>query len=111
MKVSGSKSRGVSRPQTSKTTGSPKKNETSTPSIDTTLSPMGADAVQLSDAQTTIETIRELVSREGDIRPSEVERISKKLKSGNYKIDYEKVAEGFIRDVIINEISRKNRKV
>lgn len=113
MKVSGTKSSGVSR------SGSKGAARTSRPQGKTgdkvesaggLVGGMSGDAVEVSDHITTIEIIREIVSSTPDIRADQVEKISKKLKNGSYKIDYEKVAEAFIKDVISNEIAKKSRK-
>jgi anti-sigma28 factor (negative regulator of flagellin synthesis) len=50
-----------------------------------------------------------MVSETPDIRVEEVDRIVRELKSKKYKIDFEKVAEGFIKEAILNEISRRPR--
>ncbi len=110
MKVSGPKSGGgASRTGASKgASAAPKKpNEAK---VEATVGAFGQDAVEIGGDKATIDLIQNLVSREGDIRPDEVARVAKKLKNGQFKIDFEKVAEGFIRDVIMNHISKKNRK-
>ena len=73
-------------------------------------SALTSDSVEVADHTTAIQVIKELVSSSPDVRSNEVERVSKLLKSGQFKIDYEKIAEAFIREVIVNEISRKQRK-
>lgn len=69
-----------------------------------------ADMVEVADHASTIEVIKNLVADASDVRVDEVERIIGKLKSGKYKIDFAKVAEGFIKEVILSEIARKPRK-
>ncbi|MDB5038414.1 MAG: Flagellar biosynthesis anti-sigma factor FlgM [Bacteriovoracaceae bacterium] len=114
MKVSGTKSGGVLKAGGAKNAGrSSKTSQGKADQVDavtSSLASLGPDAVEVSDHLQTIEIIRGLVQSSPDIRMSEVDRISKKLKDGTYKIDYEKVADAFIREVIMNEIARKPRK-
>jgi flagellar biosynthesis anti-sigma factor FlgM len=113
MKVSSTRSGGVSRTSgksTGRTSQSTRKSGEKVESADSVIGGMSGDAVEVSDNVTTIEIIRELVNATPDIRADQVERISKKFKEGKYKIDYEKVAEAFIKDVIANEIAKKPRK-
>jgi flagellar biosynthesis anti-sigma factor FlgM len=69
-----------------------------------------ADKVEVVDHAATIEMIKDLVADSPDVRVDEVERVIGQLKSGKYKIDFAKVAEGFIKEVILTEIARKPRK-
>jgi flagellar biosynthesis anti-sigma factor FlgM len=113
MKVSGTKSGGVSKAggKTSAPAGrTPRKNQDKVDAAAPVLQHMGGDALEVSDHLTTVEIIRNLVQATPDVRTGDVERISNQLKNGSYKIDYEKVAEAFIREVIVNEIARRPRK-
>ncbi len=113
MKVSGTKSNGASKvggSRPARTSGASVTNSPRVESASATISKHGADEVEVSDSAATIELIKDLVGSTPDIRLDQVERISKKLRDGSYKINYEKVAEAFIREVILTEISRKPRK-
>lgn len=65
------------------------------------------DEVEVTDHRETLDMIRDLVGDTPDIRVDVVERIMGELKRGKYKINFEKVAEGFIKDAILNEIAQK----
>lgn len=67
------------------------------------------DHVEVSDHAQTLDVIREMVSGSETVRTSEVERIVNDLKSGKFKINFEKVAEGFIREAILDEMSKRSR--
>lgn len=76
-----------------------------------TLQSMGdQDSVLIQDHETTLDVIRNMVADAPDVRMDAVDEIVGKLKSGKYKIDFERVAEGFIRDAIQHEVlKRKGR--
>src|SRR3712207_5620608 len=54
------------------------------------------DAVELHDHVQAIELIKSLVNDMPEIRMDQVESISNQLREGNYKIDHERIANGFI---------------
>ncbi len=68
------------------------------------------DSADVGGHVETLSLIRDLVAANPDIRLDEVDRIARQLKSKKYKIDFERVAEGFIKEAILTEISRKPRK-
>lgn len=68
-----------------------------------------ADMVEVADHATTLEVIKGLVANSPDVRVDEVERIVRQMKTGKYKIDFAKVAEGFIKEAIRTELARKPR--
>jgi flagellar biosynthesis anti-sigma factor FlgM len=70
-----------------------------------------SDTVEISSHAQAIEAIRELVAATPDIRSEQVARISDLLRQGKYKIDYQKVAESFIKHVIAEELARKKEPV
>ncbi len=67
------------------------------------------DSVEVSDHHETLAMIRSMVAQSDDVRVDEVERIVTQLKNGKYRINFERVAEGFIKDAILNELSKKTR--
>lgn len=71
--------------------------------------PFVSDAVEVSDHASTLKMIRGLVQNSPDIRAEEVDRIVSQLKEGRYKINFEKVAESFIKEALLNEIEKKVR--
>ena len=74
------------------------------------MSPMGeTDTVEVADHSQTLDLIRSLVSEAPDVRVDEVDRIVRQLKGGKYKINFEKVAEGFIKEAVLTEMARKSR--
>lgn len=110
MKVSGPKSGGATRTSGSKSAGKgSKKSDAKVGSLAPLTSAMTADALEVSDHVSTLEAIKTIVNETPDIRVDEVERVAQKLKSG-YKIDFEKLAEAFIKEVIMNELARKSGK-
>ncbi len=66
-----------------------------------------SDSVEVTDHTTAIQVIKDLVDATPDLRSHEVDRIRKLLNKGHYKIDYEKVAEAFLKEVILSELARK----
>ena len=66
-----------------------------------------SDAVEVRDHTTAIQVIKDIVESTPDLRAHEVDRIRKLLNAGQYKIDYEKVAEAFLKEVILSELARK----
>lgn len=66
-----------------------------------------ADEVQVSSHSETLDMIRDMVGETPDVRVEEVERIVNEMKSGKFKVNFEKVAEGFIREAIVNEMSKR----
>lgn len=106
MKVSGSKGSAKvagSRPSRRST-------KSSQPSLKPVTRSVG-DSLEVSDHHATLEVIRELVSETPDIRVDEVERVIDQLKRGKYKFNFEKIAEGFIKEAILSEISKRPRKL
>lgn len=69
-----------------------------------------SDKIEVSDHIETLDMIRGMVEDTPDIRAGEVDRIVGELKSGKFKINFEKVAEGFIKEAIMNEMAKKNAK-
>ena len=69
-----------------------------------------SDSVEVTDHTTAIQVIKDLVDATPDLRANEVDRIRKMLSRGQYKIDYEKVADAFLREVILSELARKLKK-
>lgn len=67
-------------------------------------------SVEVSDHSETLGMIREIVAETPDVRVGEVERIVDEIKNGKYKLNFEKIAEGFIREAIENEMARRMRK-
>lgn len=108
MKISGAKAGGVNRTDKSKGRQTSK-----TKSSGVTMSPISsgttADSIEVSDHAATMEVIKGLVADTPDIRTDEVDRIVNQLKGGKYKMNFERVAEGFIKEAILNEISKKPR--
>lgn len=68
------------------------------------------DMISVSGHEETLDLIRGMVNEQPDVRVEEVDRIVGELKGGKYKIDFEKVAEGFIKEAIVNEMTKKQRK-
>ena len=69
--------------------------------------PSESDRIELSDQNESLSVIRQMVADVPDIRMEEVERVMKKLKDGKYPVDYEKVADSFIKEALITEVARK----
>ena len=69
-----------------------------------------SDRIELSDQNESLSVIRQMVADVPDIRMEEVERVMKKLKDGKYTIDYEKVADSFIKEALMTEVARKMMK-
>lgn len=67
------------------------------------------DSVRVEDHTETLELIRNLVSDAPDVRVDEVDRIVGKIRNGQYKINFESVAEGFIREAVENELARRSK--
>jgi len=70
-------------------------------------SEMTGDTVELNSYQGTLNLVRELVDQSPDIRVEEVDRIVQKMKNDDYRVNLEKVAESFIREAILNELSKR----
>ena len=66
------------------------------------------DQIEVNDHTSTLAAIRDLVNDSPDIRTEEVDRIVEQLKQGKYKINFEKVADGFIKEAILNEMSKRS---
>lgn len=66
------------------------------------------DKIEVSDHLETLDVIRSLVADLPDMRMDEVDRIVSQLREGKYKINFEKVAEGFIKEAILNEMAKKS---
>ncbi len=66
-----------------------------------------SDRVEIDAHSSALDVIRQMVSDVPDIRMDEVERVMKKLKDGKYPFDYEKVADGFIREALMSELSKR----
>ena len=65
------------------------------------------DRIEVSGGVETLDQIRQMVSETPDIRVGEIDRIVGELKSGQYKVDFNKVAEGFIKETLLNEVARR----
>jgi len=70
----------------------------------------GGDRIEVSAQTETLDIIRQMVSDVPDVRMEEVERVMKKLKDGKYQVDYEKVADGFIKEALLNEFAKRMGK-
>lgn len=66
--------------------------------------------VEVSDHASTLNLIKELVDASPDVRVDQVERIVGEIKGKKYKMNFEKVAEGFIKEAIITEMAKRGRK-
>lgn len=104
MKIDGVRRRSTTKVDSSKRKDKAKSSSSKTPAIQTL-----GDEISVTDHTATLDLIREMVTDSPDIRVEEVDRIVRELKSKKYKIDFEKVAEGFIKEAILNEISRRPR--
>lgn len=101
MKIDGIKGRPL-RPVTTR-----KVAKSTTGSTKTISSMRSEDSVDVSDHAQTLDMIRDLVDSTPDVRVDEVDRIVRELKGKKYKIDFEKVADGFIREAILNELAKR----
>lgn|GEM_PF-4291612 len=113
MKISGFGSKKVSKSSKSKKSSRGKKaggSSVATTGASSSGSAEGGDNVEVVDHAETLELIRGFVGGTPDIRVDEVDRIVSQLKGGKYKINFEKVAESFIKEAILNEISKKGLK-
>lgn len=63
--------------------------------------------VEVGDHEQTLELIQGLVGESPEIRVEEVERVMNELKGGRYKVNFEKVAEGFLKEAIVHEMAKK----
>lgn len=106
MKITDKKSSGIGKVSRS-SRGSRPRSE----AVEPTGHAEAADTVEISSHAQAVEAIRELVATAPDIRAEQVARITDLLKQGKYKIDYKKVAESFIKHVIMEELSRKKDKI
>lgn len=68
------------------------------------------DSVEVSNHAATLDLIRDLVDSTPDMRMDQVERIVGEIRGGKYKINFEKVAEGFIKEAVMNEMIRKESR-
>lgn len=66
-----------------------------------------ADRMEVSGSVETLDQIRQMVAETPDIRVGEIDRIVSELKSGQYKVDFNKVAEGFIKETLLNEVAKR----
>jgi flagellar biosynthesis anti-sigma factor FlgM len=98
----GAKIQGADRSKKTKTSGSN--------SGVASKSAEASDRIELSEHSESLSVIRQMVADVPDIRMDEVERVMKKLKDGKYTIDYEKVADGFIKEALLSEVARKMMK-
>jgi flagellar biosynthesis anti-sigma factor FlgM len=99
----GGKIQGTDRSKKAKPAASSKSGVASASSSD-------SDRIELSDQNESLSLIRQMVADVPDIRLEEVERVMKKLKDGKYSIDYEKVADSFIKEALMTEVARKMMK-
>ncbi len=67
------------------------------------------DAVEISSHADTLSLIEEIVDAQPDVRVDQVERIVDEMKRGRYKINFEKVAESFIKDAILNAVAKRSK--
>lgn len=105
MKIDGVKGRPAAKVGSSKkSSGSKRSSSASSGSI---KSFGEKDDVEVSDHSATLDLIRDIVNETPEMRLEEVDRIMNQLKSKKYKINFEKVAEGFLKEAIMNEISRR----
>lgn len=109
MKIDGVGPRGVSSAKGSKKAGAAKKAGAKKPAGKAGKKFSG-DKIEVSDHIQTLEMIRGIVETSEDIRADEVDRIMSEMKNGQFKINFEKVAEGFIKEALLNEISSKGLK-
>lgn len=66
------------------------------------------DQVDLHTHQQALDFIKQLVDNTPDLRAEEVDRVLEKMKDPEgYRINLERVAEGFLKEAILNELSRK----
>lgn len=99
---------GLSKPTRAQRTK--KSEKTKSAGASKSMSSLGeADTVEVADHSQTLDLIRSLVSETPDVRVDEVDRIVRQLKGGKYKINFEKVAEGFIKEAVLTEMARKSR--
>ncbi|TVQ76248.1 MAG: flagellar biosynthesis anti-sigma factor FlgM [Bradymonadales bacterium] len=68
------------------------------------------DTVELNHHRDTLNLIRDLVRASPDMREDEIDRVVRKIKESNgYQVNLDQVAEGFIREAILNELSFRRR--
>jgi len=72
--------------------------------------PEAGDKIEVSEQTESLDIIRKMVADVPDVRMDEVERVMKKLKDGKYQVDYEKVADGFIKEALMTELSKRLSK-
>jgi flagellar biosynthesis anti-sigma factor FlgM len=65
------------------------------------------DSVEVSDHGKALDMIRELVDASPDVRVDVIDAIVGQIKGGRYKINFEKVAEGFIKEAIMDEVIKR----
>ncbi|PIR21638.1 MAG: flagellar biosynthesis anti-sigma factor FlgM [Deltaproteobacteria bacterium CG11_big_fil_rev_8_21_14_0_20_45_16] len=65
------------------------------------------DEVSVGAYSEALEMIRGMVDQTPDVRMEEVDRIVNELKTGRFKIDFEKIAEGFLKEAIMTEMAKK----
>jgi len=107
MKIDGIKG-GVRSAEKSKKTSKPRGTVNSASS---SISSFGETAeVEVADHASTMNLIKELVDASPEVRVDQVERIVGQLKGKKYKVNFEKVAESFIKEAILTEIARRGRK-
>ena len=66
-----------------------------------------SDEVSVGAYSEALEMIRGMVDQTPDVRIEEVDRIVNELKNGQFKIDFEKIAEGFLKEAIMTEMAKK----
>lgn len=95
---------GVKKPGDKKVEKTSKKSVASAAGV----SAVEGDQVDLQTHQQTLDFIKQLVDNEPDMRLEEVDRVVEKMKDPEgYRINLEQVAEGFLKEAILNELSRK----
>ena len=104
MKVGGIKG-GVTRAGSTRKSSSSR----SSKSVGSVSSFGNKDQVEVSDHSQTLDLIRDLVEASPDVRVDEVDRVMNQLKKGKYKVNFEKVAEGFIKEAIANAMARRRQ--
>lgn len=110
MKIDGIK-RGISKPAASKSAGRARGAAKASSSKGDGISKFGDnDSVEVSNHAATLDLIRELVDASPDVRVETVEGIVQQIRGGKYKINFEKVAEGFIKEAVMNEMVRRDMK-
>jgi len=97
----------IDRKGAAKAKGANKKSVASSPASPASTA---SDEIRIAPEADSLMMIQRMVDQSPDIRVEEVDRIVGELKSGKYKVSFEQVAEAFIKEALVHELSKRGSR-